>query len=610
MSNPSDFIIEDRVLKKYQGPGGDVTIPEGVTEIADNAFNGCESMTSVIIPKGVVRIGDAAFCECSRLTEMTLPEGVKKIGWEVFSNCKNLKRLTLPNSLTEMHSDSFFFEGGRTDTFDIGLTEFDVHEDHPEFSVIDGILYNKDHTELILCPIGRIGEVQIPDGVMRIGDFAFVSCNRLYKITLPNSVVDIGDGAFQCCHELGVINLPESLVNIGEHAFYFCECLTFSSTEENVERVDGGFIDIIIPQHVTNIGEGAFSGINMDTIMIPESVKEIGKYAFTDIDDPPDRDITIYGVSGSIAEKYADENGLSFEARGSGLVIEDGILTKCRGDQEKVEIPEGITSIGQQAFSGRKNLISVTLPDSVTSIGGWAFENCRNLREIILPSSITSIGDHAFHNCSKLAEITIPESFTDFGEDMFWGCKELFRKKAAKAGTTERFLHDDAARKLDKAMALFTSCVERVEQIIREDGEYGDRPVVSDRAPVLEGKIVPADTDFRMAAEFFEKAFAWMQETGMGEYESEITPEHVKAWLDEHYKELADGKRYWFGGDMGIRYPVALAVAYQIYADPDAEIEIEFAKSKWDYRGDYEYSAQVCLMMYHYGDSVFVGYNE
>ena len=96
----------------------------------------------------------------------------------------------------------------------------------------------------------------------------------------------------------------------------------------------------------------------------------------------------------------------------------------------------------------------------------------------------------------------------------------------------------------------------------------------------------------------------------MGEYESEITPDHVKAWLDERYRELTAGNRYWFGGAMGIRYPVALAVAYQIYADPEAEIEIEFTKSKWDYRGDYEYSARVCLMMYNYGDSVFVGYNE
>ncbi len=80
MSSASDFVIENSVLTKYQGLGGDVTIPEGVTEIACNAFEGCDNVTSVVIPEGVISIGDAAFYGCSGLTEMTLPEGVKENG--------------------------------------------------------------------------------------------------------------------------------------------------------------------------------------------------------------------------------------------------------------------------------------------------------------------------------------------------------------------------------------------------------------------------------------------------------------------------------------------------------------------------------------------------
>jgi hypothetical protein len=95
MSNPSDFVIENGVLTKYIGPGGDVTVPEGVTSIGDAAFWGCSSLTSVTIPEGVTSIGGLAFNGCSSLTSVTIPAGVTSIGNWAFRDCSRLQQLLL-----------------------------------------------------------------------------------------------------------------------------------------------------------------------------------------------------------------------------------------------------------------------------------------------------------------------------------------------------------------------------------------------------------------------------------------------------------------------------------------------------------------------------------
>ena len=86
----SDFVIEDGVLTKYKGSGGDVTVPDGVTGIGRSAFYACESLTSLTIPAGVTSIGDWAFWNCRGLTSLTIPEGVTVIGDWAFCNCCSL----------------------------------------------------------------------------------------------------------------------------------------------------------------------------------------------------------------------------------------------------------------------------------------------------------------------------------------------------------------------------------------------------------------------------------------------------------------------------------------------------------------------------------------
>ena len=113
--------------------------------------------------------------------------------------------------------------------------------------------------------------------------------------------------------------------------------------------------EIIVPDSVTSIGEGAFEGFNSTNISIPDSVTNIGNKAFY----------------------------------------------HCR-NLKSITIPDSVTSIGRAAFCGCSSLKSITIPDSVTSIGNCAFHCCENIKSITIPDSVTSIDDCAFLRCEKL----------------------------------------------------------------------------------------------------------------------------------------------------------------------------------------------------------------
>ena len=106
MSNASDFVIENGVLKKYVGKEKDVTIPDGVTSIGDNAFTGCR-MESILIPESVKSIGKEAFSGCAHLTEITLPNGIESIGVMAFNTCFGLSGITIPDSMTKIEAGTF-----------------------------------------------------------------------------------------------------------------------------------------------------------------------------------------------------------------------------------------------------------------------------------------------------------------------------------------------------------------------------------------------------------------------------------------------------------------------------------------------------------------------
>ena len=162
---------------------------------------------------------------------------------------------------------------------------------------------------------------------------------------------------------------------------------------------------------VTSIGYYAFSGCSgLTSVTIGNSVTSIGYYAFED-------------CSGSRSFSVAEGNP-SYKSVSGLLLTKDG-KTLVAGVNGDVAIPDGVTSIGDRAFSGCSGLTRVTIPNGVTSIGFGAFEDCSSLTSVTIPDSVTNIGEWAFSCCSGLTSVTIPDGVTSIGFCAFEDCSAL-----------------------------------------------------------------------------------------------------------------------------------------------------------------------------------------
>lgn len=205
-----------------------VDIKNGTRGIANEAFFGCSSLTSITIPDSVTSIGANAFRACSSITSITIPDNVMYIEADVFTNCTSLESVTIGNGVISIWKYAFMSC--------TRLTGIYVSENNNNYCDINGVLFNKNKSELLAYPMGKIdNEYSIPNGVTSIGNSIFSGCINLTSITIPDSVTTIGDCAFQNCSGLTSVTIGNGVTSIGDMAFAFCTSLAhiyYKGTEE------------------------------------------------------------------------------------------------------------------------------------------------------------------------------------------------------------------------------------------------------------------------------------------------------------------------------------------------------------------------------------------
>ena len=380
----NDLLLTRDGRTLVQGVNGAVTIPSGVTVIAESAFEGYDGLTQVTLPAGVEAIGANAFYGCDGLADVVIPASVTNIGECAFAVCSHLMSIS-------------------------------VEAGNEAYSSRNGVLLTKDGTILIQ---GVNGEVEIPPGVVTIGEGAFVYYADLTRVVIPASVRNIGAYAFHYCESLTNVVMQGGVTNIGDGAFGECGNLMDVFIPNSVQSIGysafaycGRLSNVTLPACMVEGDEGwtmwnVFQGTSVENVAMAEGITTIGSYAF--------------------AQGFDDETCLTHVTIPTSVT---GICAyafyNCPG-LKSVTIPEGVVRLGTEAFNNCWNLTELAIPGSVKQIDPRAFSDCRGLTEITIPGSVTNIGYNAFSYCRGLGSVMVPVCVLETGlANVFQGASSI-----------------------------------------------------------------------------------------------------------------------------------------------------------------------------------------
>lgn len=367
-------------------------IPDGVKIIESTAFMGASNLNNIVIPDGVTTIKENAFYLWSNLKNVSIPTSVKSIGRDAFdfsvcskvnngyyiSNCligadneingnftikdgtrlvadsalrgiENLESITIPASV-EIIGDCALLNF----SIDGKLKSITVSKANKNFSSENGVLFNKNKTELIYYPFGKEDTIYtVPSTVTKLAKVSFNDC-KLSKLNLPDNLKYIDESAFQGI-SLKSLSIPESVEYIGRYAFDL-----------------SGIETIHIPKGITTIEEGTFYRcMQLKSVSIDNHIKHIGDYAFSACYNLSDINIS---------------NNVTSIGKGA---FQSTII-------QKIELPASLESIGEYAFNDCQNLQEVTIPNKEVNINNRAFYNCPKLNTVAIPAKVKEIGKNAF----------------------------------------------------------------------------------------------------------------------------------------------------------------------------------------------------------------------
>lgn len=497
------------ILEAESGDFRYMELPNGSLEIIKYRGNA----TKLVIPseiegKKVVKIGRKAFSGCRQLTSITIPESIKEIHyysweWETecvctpFDDCENLTEIiveenntwyssqngilydknktkllycprgrigsiTIPKSVTDIEKSSFYerelhdvYYTGYMSNIVLGnvshLTEIVVEDGNTKYSSLDGMLYNKNGTELLCCPVGKKGSITIPKGVTGVGSIVspFYKCSGLTSITIPESVSFIGVDAFFGCSNLTDIVVDEKNESYDTlNGILYEKQQGFQGSKIVLVHCPAGKQgNVIIPDgKAERIGQGAFYGCNgLESITIPKSIADIAYREGGNVE------YAVFKGCNSLTQIIVDEENVNYRSSDGMLYFISskfgnsgaGLVCCPAGKRGNVAVKAGTTYIKKTAFSDCHELENVLIPNSVTGIDeddySWKglFSDCTSLNEIIVDENSRSlcVQDGILYDdtceyliscpASKQGSIIVPQGVTRISRYAFDGCKKL-----------------------------------------------------------------------------------------------------------------------------------------------------------------------------------------
>ena len=428
-----ELVYINSILYRCQSDAVTVSIRQGTTVIAEEAFINRVNLAAIVVPDGVSYIGSNAFKNCSALSQIEIPKSVRDIVANAFDGTKwyedRKHEMIYINDLlyrvpAEIIVQSEQPTGSLRDKDAAELAKSGVATQIIPYT--DVIVQGETTTICTLAFANTpVQKVQLPSTLTTIHYGAFQNCTALKQITLPESMTFIEGGAFQNCSAISSILVPQNVTYLGASAFSGCTSLTSATLPQAITRISSGLFEncsslttVQASSALTSIGSRAFAETSaLSSFTFPQTLTAVGAESFTGsgiVTANLPQSVTYLG-----AGAFADCTKLVYAQVPAAIqAVRERTFRNCT-ELKNVSIPEGIRYIGAAAFQNDVSLQTVDFAQSLLTICDNAFEGSGVGEGLVLPPALRTIGSRAFAGCMRLTSLTIPADVRKMGSQAF-----------------------------------------------------------------------------------------------------------------------------------------------------------------------------------------------